>query len=295
MRRPGERLFIAGFLAPAVLLYAAFVVWPLLQAFQFSLYRWRGVSDQRTFVGLKNFTDLAADLVFRKAVFNNLEMLVVAGIAVIVLAVAIAHALQGSGRLAKLTRGVVLFPQVISLVVVAVLWQNILDPQLGLVNGGLKALGLDRFSRTWLGDPKTAFGSVGVAFVWYALGFYVMLFAAGLKAIPADVIEASELDGATGFRRFRAITWPMLWSIKRVAVVYLTISVMNVFALVFLMTKGGPDRASEVMLTYLYENAFTDYQFGYATAIAVANFAVVMILSVVILMAYRRNPEVSRA
>ena len=294
MKKSGERLFVAAFLAPAVLIYCVFLVWPLIQAFQFSFYRWRGVSVRSTFIGLKNFTDLFADQVFRKSLFNNLELLVVGGLVVLILSVAVAHALHGTTRLSRTIRGVVLFPQILSLVVVAVLWQNIFDPQLGLINGGLKSLGLDRFSRTWLGDPRTAFGSVGIAFVWYAAGFYVMLFAAGLRSIPADVVEASELDGATGLTRFWRVTWPMLWSVKRVAVVYLTITVMNVFVLVYLMTRGGPDRASEVMLTYLYENAFTNYQFGYATAVAVANFVVVMVLSVLILLVFRRNPEVSR-
>jgi ABC-type sugar transport system permease subunit len=122
-----------------------------------------------------------------------------------------------------------------------------------------------------------------------------MLFSAGLRAIPEEVTEAAELDGARGMKRFLQVTWPMLWSIKRVAIVHLTITVMNVFVLVYIMTNGGPDRATEMLLTYLYQNAFTDSDYGYATAIAVANFGLVMILSVLILLAYRRNPEASRA
>lgn len=295
MRRKGERLFIVAFLAPAVLIYAVFLIWPLLQAFGFSLYRWRGVSARRTFVGLGNFSDLAGDTAFRKAILNNLELLVVGGLVVLVLAITVAHALQGTNRLSRNLRGLVLVPQILSLVVVAILWQNLFDPQVGLVNAILKALHLQRFIHGWLGEPGTALGCVGVAFVWYAVGFYVMLFSAALRNIPAEVVEASELDGAMGLRRFFSVTWPMLWSVKRVAVVHLTILVMNVFVLVLLMTRGGPDRASEVMLTYLYENAFTDFQFGYATAIAVVNFIVVMILSGLILFAFRRNPEVSKA
>src|SRR5579885_3787212 len=100
-----------------------------------------------------------------------------------------------------------------------------------------------------------------------------------MKGIPGEVIEAAELDGSTGFHKFRKITWPMLYSVKRVAAVYVVVNVMNVFALVFLMTQGGPDRHTEVMLTYLYEQAFTDSQFGYAAALAVANFIIAMILS----------------
>jgi ABC-type sugar transport system permease subunit len=121
-----------------------------------------------------------------------------------------------------------------------------------------------------------------------------MLFSAGLRALPAEVVEACALDGATGMTRFWRVTWPMLWSVKRVAIVNITITVMNIFALIYLMTQGGPDRATEVMLTYLYQTAFVNSQFGYATAIAVANFVIIMILSVAILFFTRRNPEVSR-
>jgi N-acetylglucosamine transport system permease protein len=286
MRR-GERLFVVSFLAPAVLIYGLFVLWPLVQAFMFSAYRWRGVSAHRTFVGWENFQKLAADGVFFRAVRNNLTLLVFAGLAILVIGVALAHGLQGQSRTSRTLRAVVLFPQMTSLVVVAILWTFLMNPQFGVFSG------IDK-GHAWLGDPKTALPGVGVAFVWYAIGFYIMLFAAALRSLPGEVVEAAELDGAVGLRRFWQVTWPMLWSIKRIAVVHLTISVMNVFALVFLMTQGGPDRATEVMLTYLYESAFKNSQFGYATAIAVANFGVVMVLAVLILAAFRKDPQEAR-
>ncbi|MFI5387104.1 MAG: carbohydrate ABC transporter permease, partial [Fimbriimonadales bacterium] len=188
----------------------------------------------------------------------------------------------------------VLFPQMISLVAVAVLWMFIFNPQFGLVTSLLKAIGLGGWVHTWLGEPGTALPSVGVAFAWYAMGFYILLFAAGLKAIPSDINEAAELDGAIGLQRFWRVTWPMLWSVKRIAVVHLAITVVNIFALVFLMTQGGPDRATEMMLTYLYEKGFRDSQVGYATAIAVANFVIVMVLALGILLAFRRDPAERR-
>jgi N-acetylglucosamine transport system permease protein len=290
----GRGWFIAAFLAPAVLIYSVFVIYPLIQAFAFSAYRWHGVSAKRTYLGLKNFTDLAHDDAFRKAVQNNLVLLVVGGIFTMLLAVALAHGLQGRGKLARTLRGVILFPQIISLVVVAVLWMFLYNPTFGLLTTGLKALGLGGWVHTWIGEPKTALGSVGVAFVWYSVGFYVMLFAAGLRSLPAEVMEAAELDGAVCLSRLKHVTWPMLWSVKRVAIVHFTIAVMNVFALVYLMTAGGPDRSTETLLTYLYESAFKHSQFGYATAIAVVNFIVVMALAAGILFWLRRDPEGAR-
>jgi N-acetylglucosamine transport system permease protein len=290
MQKKGRTAFIISFLAPAVILYGVFVILPLFQAFAFSTYRWRGISAKKTFVGTENYVRLAHDDVFLRAVRNNLTLLVVGGLAIIIISVAVAHALQSEKPTMKFLRGLVLFPQMVSLVAVAILWMFLYNPQFGLFVGLKKALHLD----SWLGDPHAALPSVGVTFVWYALGFTIMLFSAGLRSLPTEVIEASELDGATGMTRFWRVTWPMLWSVKRVAIVNLTITVMNVFALVYLMTQGGPDRATEVMLTYLYQNAFVNSQFGYATAIAVANFVIIMILSVSIFFFSRRNPEVSR-
>jgi N-acetylglucosamine transport system permease protein len=293
-RRARERaVFIATFLAPALLIYGAFVVWPLVQALAFSAYRWRGVSNRRTFVGVGNFQRLQADPAFWTAVKNNLWLLAGAGVIVVALAIAVAHALRMPGRAAKALRAIVLFPQMVSMVVVAVLWQFILNPQ-GLLNSGLRAVGLGGLAHTWLGESAWALPSVGVAFVWAALGFYVMLFAAGLQAIPEEVNEAAALDGSVGWHRFRTVTWPLLWSVKRVATVYLVINVMNLFALVFLMTRGGPNRASEVMLSYLYEQAFVNSQFGYATAVAVGNFLVIMALTLAILFVFRRDPTGAR-
>jgi N-acetylglucosamine transport system permease protein len=294
MRR-GKGWFIVKFLAPAVLLYGLFVVWPLLQAFRISFYRWHGISAKKTFVGITNYKNLVGDPVFHKAVANNLYLLVIGGLVTLAVSVLIAHALQAQNRMSKALRSFILVPQMLSLVVVAILWMSIYNPSYGLITTGMNAVGLGKFVHTWLGESKTALPAVGISFIWYAAGFYIMLFSAGLRAIPEEVTEAAELDGARGMKRFLQVTWPMLWSIKRVAIVHLTITVMNVFVLVYIMTNGGPDRATEMLLTYLYQNAFTDSDYGYATAIAVANFGLVMILSVLILLAYRRNPEASRA
>lgn len=288
-------LFIVSFLTPAVVIYGVFVVLPLLQSFQISFYRWRGVSQHRTFLGTENYRRLLQDDAFWQSLRNNLWLLAVVGISAIVMGLLIAHAMQGRGQISRLLRSVYLFPQAISLVVVAILWMFVLNPSFGLLSSGLKAMGLNRFDRAWLGDPHTALACVAVAFLWYIAGFYIMIFSAGLRAISPDINEAASLDGAVGLRRFWKVTWPLLWSIKRIAMAYVVINVMNVFALVFLMTQGGPDRKSEVMLTYLYEQAFRNNNFGYGTTLAVANFCVAMLLAGILMIAYRRSPEVSRA
>ncbi len=270
------------------------MVWPLLQSFRISFYRWTAYSENKKFIGFQNYGRLAKDEVFRRSLEHNLGLLAVVLICALILGVALAHLMQGQDRVSKFLRSIYLFPQVISLVVVALIWEFIFDPAWGLVTSGLNGIGLGRFAKPWLSDPTSAFWCVAIAFVWYVLGFYIMLFSAGLRGIPAEVNEASELDGAVGWRRFWKVTWPMLWSIKRIAVTYVVINVMGVFTLVYLMTQGGPDRGTEVMLTYLYEKGFTDHVYGYATTLALANFAVAMLLSGGVMFLFRKNPEGAR-
>ena len=294
MQRKGRTAFIVAFLAPAVLLYGALVCIPLFQAFSLSTFSFRGVSSKRKFVGLENYDRLLNDDVYRQALKNNLWMLVVAGILVMVLGLLLAHAAQGSSRTSKALRAVYLFPQVISMVVVAIIWQFLYNPSFGVVDALFRFLGLGIPKDGWLGDPSTALPSVTVAFVWYVLGFYIMLFAAGIKNVPEEVYEAAQLDGSSGLHRLRKVTWPLLWSVKRIAFSYIAINVLNVFALVYVMTNGGPDRRTETILTYLYEAGFKNYQFGYASAIAVANFVVAMVISLGVLWWFRRDPEAVR-
>src|SRR2546423_5751922 len=194
-------LFVLTFLAPAVILYSLFVVLPLLQSFQISFYRWRGVSQNRQFVGLDNYRRLASDTAFLQALKDNLWLLVFVGISAIALGIIIAHFMQGKGRLSKFVRSVYLFPQAISLVVVAILWMFIFNPSFGLLSSGLKKIGLETLDHAWLGDPHTALPSIAIAFLWYIAGFYIMLFAAGLRSIPREVSEAANLDGAAGLRQ----------------------------------------------------------------------------------------------
>ncbi len=277
------------------MLYGLLVCVPLFQAFTLSLYSFRGVSSKRTFVGIQNYEKLIADETYRQTIKNNLWLMLVAGVVVIVLGLLLAHAAQGSSRSAKALRAVYLFPQVISMVVVAIIWQFLFNPSYGVADSVFRFFHLPLPKDGFLGDPSTALPAVAVAFIWYVLGFYIMLFGAGIKNIPEDIFEAAHLDGADGWTRFRLVTWPLLWSVKRIAFSYIAINVLNIFALVYVMTGGGPARSTETMLTYLYEQGFKNFQFGYASSVAVANFAVAMAISLFMLWLFRKSPEGTRA
>ncbi len=299
MRNRGRTAFIISYLAPAVILYGVFVILPVLQAVGFSLFKWSGLSSKKTYVGFDNFKQLFHDNVFWEALLHNAWIFVFGGTAILVIAIAVAHGMQGESKLTKTLRGVYLFPNIMSLVVVAILWEFVYDPHIGLVTSLVKLFGgsakpnpLAPIQDTSiLGNPTKALPAVIITFVWFAVGFYIMLFSAGIRQIPQEVAEASKLDGAEGIFRFRKITLPLLWSVGRISVIYIVINTLNVFALVYLMTQGGPDRKTEVMLTYLYEQAFVNSDYGAATALAIANFVIVMAVSGIVMGLTRKDPS----
>lgn len=286
--------FIIGFLSPAVLIYGLLVGFPLIQSFYYSLFRWKGVSTNMTFVGTKNLTQMATDKVMRTAGINQVLLLVCGGIMIILFAVSLAHALLVPSKIGKTVQTVMLFPQVVSMVVVGIVWQFMWNPSYGLLSKGGKAIGLPLPTDGVLGVEHWANAAVLIAFVWHALGFYIMLFGAGLKNIDGEVLEAAELDGASGWRRFKQITWPLLWSIKRIAVIYIVSNVMGTFALVQLMTNAGPDNSTQVFLTYMYQRGWEQSQMGQASTIAVYSFIVAMILGALVWRVIGRNPETPR-
>ena len=292
-----SRAWFAGlYLAPALGFYAFFVLWPLVNAFLLSLFDFSGLSSNKTFTGLSNFTKLFNSKEFYQALSNNVWLLVFTLGIVIVFAMLIAHAVQEENRFGKFLRAVYLFPHVISLVVVAMLWKFIYDPNLGFVQKALQRLSIEvpgiDFAHGILGSTTSAKPAVGLTFIWYALGFYVMVLAAGIRSIPDDVKEAAELDGASGLNRFWKVTWPLLWSVRRIVVIHIVIAMMNTFALVRLMTDGGPDGSTEVTLSYLYKRGFSpDSFYGEATAIGVVNFVVAMLLTLIVILLFRRDPS----
>ncbi len=274
---------IIPFLAPALLLYAVFVLWPYAQAIYISLTQWTGVSANRTFIGLGNYEKLISDPHFRTALTHNIQLLILLPIITLGLALLFATLFTQGGqavRGAQFYRVVFFFPQVMSVVIIGVLWQYIYNPIMGVLNATLNAVGLGSLTRAWLGDPKTALWAVAAVVVWQAVGFYMVLFIAGMQSIPVSFYEAARLDGATRWNSFWDITLPLLWDNFRVALVYIGIACLDLFTIVAVMTEGRPNRASDVVARYMYEVAFTNSQFGYASAIGVALLIMTLILSV---------------
>ena len=284
-----ERRTAALFLAPAILLYGVFFVLPMAQAFYYSLFRWRGLSQNKELIGIQNFAQLAGDPIFWMALKHNFTFLVAGILITLPLALFFGYVISRKVRGASTYRAVFLFPNIISIVAVAVLWSFIYNMQFGLLNAFLKQIGLEQLTTGWLGEPRTALPAVIATSVWYQLGFYIVLFIAGIQSIPPSFYEAASIDGANQLQSFRHITIPLLWEILKLALVYIVIQTMNVFGLVWVMTEGGPSNHTETMLTYLYRKAFAESLYGYGTALGVVVFILVLGIALTSIRAMKRE------
>ncbi|MEU4623383.1 sugar ABC transporter permease [Actinoplanes sp. NPDC023801] len=282
--RHGRWRFLLAALVPALVLHVVLVLSPYAQAFYLSLTDWTGVAGEANFVGLDNFVRLGEDSLFLDAVRNNAVMLIVVPLATIGLALFLASMLNGRRPLrgASAYQIVYFFPQMLSLVIIAVLWGFVYNPNTGLLNSGLRAIGLDGAARSWLAEPALALPSVMAVVIWSSVGFYVVLFSAAIGAIPKELFEAAVLDGAGRWATFRRVTLPLVAESVQVAFVYLGIAALDGFVLVQVMSvgPGGPDGATEVVGLSLYRTAFTYGKFGYATAMGVALFFAALTLAV---------------
>lgn len=297
--RHGKYPLIVAFLLPPVALYGLFVLSPYAQAFQISLTDWGGYTKSFEYVGLDNFVRLMRDERVWNAIKNNGILLLVLPLVTIGLGLFFAAMLNTGGRRdragvvgvrgSSVYRLVYFFPQVLSVVIIAIIWREIYHPNSGLLNATLRAIGLDGLAATWLGDPRTAFWCVLVAMIWSNVGFYVVLFSAAMAAIPREIYEAVMLDGASRFVTLFKITIPLLWDTVQVAWIYLAIAALDGFILIQLMTDGGPNFSSDVIGLRMYNTAFGDLKYGYASAIGVVMFFLTLSVAVLALRVGRRD------
>ncbi|RVX44038.1 N-acetylglucosamine transport system permease protein [Nonomuraea polychroma] len=297
LRRYG---FVAGFLVVPVALYSVFVISPYIQAFQLSLTSWNGISSVVRYVGLGNFGRLFEDEVFWRALRNHGILLLVLPIVTIVIALFLSFLLnlgggtRGAGMKgvwgSKFYRVVYFFPQVLAVAVVGVLFQAVYRPDAdGVLNGVLARVGVDPVG--WLTEPGLALWSIIAVMVWQAVGFYVVLFSAGMAAISRDYFEAAALDGAGRVRLFFSITLPLLRDTVQVGWIYLGIAAFDGFALILVLAgdKGEPDGATTILPITIYKTAFAFNKVGYASAMGVALFFLTVTFAVLTLRTTRRE------
>ena len=272
--------FFIVFLVLPVAAYLALVVSPFLQAVYFSLTNWSGFSSDMQFIGLSNYSKLFSDATFLTALRNSIELAVVLPIVTLVIALFFASLVTVGGsshgnvrglRNSSVYRVISFFPYVVPAIVIGLLWSQIYDPNSGLLNGVLTHLGLSQFhSFAWLGAVRTAKLAVMFVIVWGLVGFYMVLFIAAIKGVPAEIFEAARVDGAGRFRTAVSITIPMIRANVQTAFIYMGILALDAFVyMAALEPGGGPQNSTLVMTQQLFTTAFTKGQFGYACAMGV--------------------------
>jgi ABC-type sugar transport system permease subunit len=277
-RRHVERTLTAYlFVGPAVLVLGAFLVYPSIFSFLLSFYEWNGFTPQwGDFVGLDNYSSLVRDPIFWKATVNSILFVVVRTPLEVGIAFGLALLLNQNIPGRSFLRTMFFVPVVMSLIVVTILFQRILEGNAGLLNTFLRSLGLDSIARIWLGDPATALPVVILVSVWKNVGFSLVILLAGLQGLPQEVLEAARCDGADRRQLTLRVVIPLMKPIIAIATVLSIIGGLKVFDLIYILTRGGPTYATEVFATMLYRHAFDLNEMGVASALAVVMVLVIM-------------------
>ena len=278
------------FVLPALLLYVLFQLVPMLGAFGLSLTSWSGVGPIH-FVGLRNYSHAFHDSMLGAAFVHTLIYSGVTTVAKLTIGLGLALLANKGARMLAVYRTILFLPALMSFVAVGILWSWIYSPSFGLINHALDAVGINTYDLTWLGSPSQALPALMIVEVWKWAGYHMVIFLAGLQMIPDELREAAVVDGATRAQVFWRITLPLLKPIVVINFIIAVAGSLNVFDLVYVMTNGGPYNSTQTVMTYVYQEAFSNYSFGYAAAIAVLLFLIVAIITIVSLRAMRSSNE----
>lgn len=281
MKIPKIKLTPYLFLLPALIIFCIFLLLPIVNVVYTSFFRWDGVSPTMNFIGTENFKELFLDPYFLNSlkvtwiiVLQSIFFQLPVGL---ILAIILTKKLRG----AEVSSTIIFSPMIISLIAVALIWTWMYDPYYGIINEGLRGVGLQGLTQPWLGDPGVALFAVIMAINWVYIGLYMVIFMAGLRSIPQSIFESARIDGLSEFRTTTRIIIPLLKEIIAVAIIMCITGAFKTFDMVWAMTQGGPVHVTEMTSLYLYRVAFRMWRVGYASSIAV--FVLLMCIVVLII------------
>lgn len=267
VRRP---LFIGLFLSPALFFILVFAYLPIIATFNYSLNSWNGISKEMTWVGLGNYLRLFEDPNFYNALKNNLLVIAVSLLIQLPLSFITAYVVYiVKSKWAEWSKMIFYIPNILSMVMIGLLWRFMYDYQYGTVNTFLKAIKLPGLARVWLTDPQTAVGAILVVVVWVYFGYHCVIHSAGLNSLSVEILEAAKIDGAKGLLLITRVIIPMLSEVIRVTLIMSLVGSFQLFDLIWILTGGGPFHRTDVLATYMYNRAFQAREFGYGSSIAV--------------------------
>lgn len=266
---------------------------PTFNVFKMSLYKWGGYSNNKEFVGLNNFKILIEDMNFFRS-FQNTVLLITC-VTIVTMALSLIFAAILSREKIKgqnFYRIIFYIPNILSVVVISAIFSAIYDPNNGLLNSIIGIFrGSDKAPILWLGDQKLVIYSLVIAMIWQAIGYYMVMYMASMASVPESLYESANLEGAGRIQQFFSITLPLIWTNVRTTLTFFVISSINLsFLFVKALTSGGPDGATEVFLSYMYKQAYTNSSYGYGMAIGVVVFLFSFGLSAIVNFATKREP-----
>ncbi|SDQ23724.1 carbohydrate ABC transporter membrane protein 1, CUT1 family [Virgibacillus subterraneus] len=286
-------LFLAFCLIPTFIMFSIFTLYPLFSGLYYSFFEWSGSSQVKEFIGFDNYVKLFKDEIIPATIWHDYFLVVTKVIGIMIMALFIAVALtQLKIKEAPFYRIIFFFPNIMSVVVIGILWTFIYNPSLGLVNSGLEFLGLESWAKPWLGSEDWALPSLVLPSIWAGIGLFMLLLMGGIANISKSFYEAAEIDGANEWQQFWKVTLPLVWPQIKISILYIVITTLNgSFIIVQIMTGGGPNNSTHVMGSYLYQQAFRQYNFGYGATIGVM-ILVLSLITVLILQFFMRREKV---
>lgn len=274
-------MFILASVVPTLILTVLFIIIPTLRALWLSFTDATSLGLNSRFVAFENYAYMLRDRYFILALVNTAKLMAVVPAVTIALGVGLAYMISQSKLKERgLYRAILYFPNIVSLTVVGIIWSFVFHPNLGIINTTLRAIGLEGLARPWLGDSRTALWCIAVTLVWQATGYYMVMHIAAMDGISPEIYEAAKIDGAGAWRRLTSITAPLIKDIIGITFVLALSGTLNLsFTLSKVMTGGGPNGASSVLLQYMYQQGFMRGNFGYAMSITVFTLTLSVLLS----------------
>jgi len=284
-----DEITIYLFLVVPIAWYAVFFILPNANSLFSSFYSWDGLAPVKVFVGLDNYTKMFNSPLFHKAFFNTIKYTATLVVFQTLIGLLLAVLIFKTTRIHNFFRTMYFMPAMLSAVTIGIIFSFIFDPNIGALNGFLRAIGLDNLTTAWLANDAIAIYVVASVHVWAGIGYSVVLFVAGMQNIPFELYESAVIDGAGPWKQFSYITLPMLKSTMLIVLVLTTIGGFRCFEYVYVMTRGGATHSSEVLATLLYKEAYAFSDFGFSAAISVALLAIVLSITAVQMRLLRKD------
>ena len=278
-RNVRKAVTIGLFTAPALIVYLVYVIYPILSTMSYSFYSWDGTSD-KTFIGFDNYVQLFHDSIFWTSLTNNAWVVVTSVFVQIPLGMIMALMLFAPIRGIRLFSSVYFLPFLMSTVAIGLLWVFMFDPINGIINQIVNVLGFENVA--WLSDENTSMIAILLVVVWQFSPFYMILFKAAMVGIGEELYESAEIDGASSFQKFFHITLPLLMPTIVSSSILAIVGSLKAFDIFYIMTGGGPNHATELMGTYMFKQAFINFNMGYASAIAFLMFLIALVVTILI-------------